>query len=201
MPGFFIGLDLMSFGDECQQSPLGSQSKLLHISHELDLFLHAGETRCGNASHKTPDLNVIDALLLGSKRIGNPINLLQHPEVMRAMKLLRIAAEFCPLSNYHLQFMENFETHPAAVLIAAGFPLVIGSDYPQLWHAAPLTDDYYLTFVGIAVGQGNLELLKQLALNSFIYSALREDERRLAMAQWRSQWNQWMENIVVVSQA
>lgn len=191
----------MSFGDECQQSPLGSQTKLLYIARELDLFLHAGESRCGNASHKAPDLNVIDAVLLGSKRIGNPINLLQHPEVMRTMKMLHVAAEFCPLSNYHLQLMENFEMHPAAALIASGFPLVIGSDYPQLWQAAPLTDDLYITFVGIALGRGNLQLLKQLALNSFLYSAMQEPERREALAQWHSQWNQWMENIVIVSQA
>lgn len=191
----------MSYGDECQQAPLGSHTKLLYIARELDLFLHAGESRCGNATHRAPDLNVVDALLLGSKRIANPINLLQHPEVMHTMKLLHVAAEFCPLSNYHLQSMDEFETHPLAALVAFGFPIVIGSDYPQLWHAAPLTDDIYITLVGIALGRGNLQLLKQLALNSFIYSAMQEQDRREAMAQWHSQWNQWLENIVVVSQA
>ncbi|KAM8708986.1 hypothetical protein ACLKA7_015884 [Drosophila subpalustris] len=190
---FVVGFDLVNFGDECQQMPLGNAVQLLHASKELDFYFHAGESRCrGN----TPNANLIDALLLGSKRIGNPINLPQHPEVIRATKILKIAAEVCPLSNYYLQSVNDFGQHPAASLIAAGHPIVVGSDYPSFWNAAPLTDDFYVTFVGIANGQANLRLLKQLAINSFQFSAMTEDEKHKALFQWQCNWNNWVETFM-----
>ncbi|XP_001983859.2 adenosine deaminase 2 [Drosophila grimshawi] len=195
-PKFFIGFDLISFGDECQFQPLGSAIQLLHISKEIDFYFHAGESRCQNTTTNLPDANLIDALLLGSKRLGNPLNLPLHPEMLRVMKLLKIAAEVCPLSNHYMQYVNDFSQHPAAYLISAGYPIVVGSDYPYFWNAAPLTDDFYVAFVGIANGQANLRLLKQLAMNSFLYSALTEEEKHNALSKWHNNWDHWVDNFV-----
>ncbi|XP_030385306.1 adenosine deaminase 2 [Scaptodrosophila lebanonensis] len=193
-PNLFVGFDLLSFGNECQLPPLGKQLQLLHIDKEIDFYFHAGDSRCLNSTGS--DDNLIDALLLGSKRLGNAMNVPQHPEVLHVLRLLDIAVEVCPLSNHYLQYMNDFRMHPAAYLIAAGFPIVVGSDYPYFWNAAPLTDDFYVAFVGIASEQGNLRLLKQLAMNSFMYSALNVDERREALLKWRTSWNRWLETFV-----
>lgn len=170
--------------------------QLLHISSEIDFYFHAGESRCLNSTILAPDTNIIDALLLGSKRLGNSLNLPLHPEMLKAIRMLKVAAEVCPLSNYYLQYVNDFSQHPAAYLIAAGYPIVVGSDYPYFWNAAPLTDDFYVAFVGIANGQGNLRLLKQLAMNSFMYSALTGDEKQKALSIWHNNWDQWVANFI-----
>ncbi|XP_017059022.1 adenosine deaminase 2 [Drosophila ficusphila] len=193
-PNFFAGFDLNTFGDECNLPVLGEATQLLRVGKDIDLYFHAGESRCPDSSK--PDENLLDALLLGSKRIGNSVNLPFHPEIMRAMRNLRVAVEICPLSNHYLQFFNDFRQHPVAYLIATGFPIVIGSDYPSFWNSAPLTDDFYVAFVGVASGWGNLRLLKQLALNSFIYSSLNESERNVAVTQWRCRWNRWVSQFV-----
>ncbi|EDW69145.1 adenosine deaminase 2 [Drosophila virilis] len=195
-PSFFVGFDLINFGDECNMEPLGNSMQLLHISSEIDFYFHAGESRCLNSTILAPDTNIIDALLLGSKRLGNSLNLPLHPEMLKAIRMLKVAAEVCPLSNYYLQYVNDFSQHPAAYLIAAGYPIVVGSDYPYFWNAAPLTDDFYVAFVGIANGQGNLRLLKQLAMNSFMYSALTGDEKQKAMSIWHNNWDQWVANFI-----
>ncbi|XP_017003537.2 adenosine deaminase 2 [Drosophila takahashii] len=193
-PNFFAGFDLNTFGDECNLPVLGKSTELLKIGKDIDFYFHAGESRCPDSLR--PDANLIDALLLGSKRIGNSVNLPFHPEIMRAMKNLKMAVEICPLSNHYLQFFNDFRQHPAAYLIAAGFPIVIGSDYPCFWNAAPLTDDFYVAFVGVVSGWGNLRLLKQFAMNSFLYSSLSETERNVAVTKWQCSWNRWVRNFV-----
>lgn len=173
---------------------MGRATQLLNVGKDIDFYFHAGESKCPD-SYRT-DANLIDAFLLDSKRLGNSLNIPLHPEIMRALRSLQIAVEVCPLSNYHLQFLNDFRQHPAAYLIAAGFPVVIGSDYPYFWNAAPLTDDFYVAFVGVVTGFNNLRVLKQLALNSFLYSSLGQTERKMAMVKWQCSWNRWITSFV-----
>ncbi|BFF99497.1 adenosine deaminase 2 [Drosophila madeirensis] len=193
-PNLFAGLDLNTFGDECQLPGLAEATQLLHLGKEIDFYFQAGESRCPNMTK--PHANLIDAVLLGSKRIGGALNLPLHPDILRTMRHMQVAVEVCPLSNHYMQYVQDFSQHPAAYLLAAGYPIVLGSDYPHFWNAAPLTDDFYVAFVGIVSGQGNLRLLKQLALNSFLYSSLNCEERTAAIFQWRCKWNRWIEEFV-----
>ncbi|KAH8266129.1 hypothetical protein KR038_006011, partial [Drosophila bunnanda] len=193
-PKLFAGFDLETHGNECELPLLSRISQLSKLGKDVDFYFHAGDSRCPNNTQ--PDLNLIDAMLLGSKRIGNSLNLPLHSEVMQALHFLNVAVEVCPLSNHYLEYVNDFRSHPAVYLIAAGFPVVIGSDYPYLWNAAPLTDDFYVAFVGMVGGNGNLRLLKQLAKNSLLYSALSTMERAQAMAKWRCNWNRWIKNFL-----
>ncbi|XP_002068999.2 adenosine deaminase 2 [Drosophila willistoni] len=193
-PNLITGFDLLSLGNECDLPQLSQLRQLLHISKEIDFYFHAGESRCMDMA-KTNE-NLLDALLMGSKRIGNALNLPLHPEILKTMRQSNVAIEINPLSNYYLQYVNDFRQHPAAYLIAAGFPIVVGSDYPYFWNASPLTSDFYVTFVGIASGQDNLRLLKQLAMNSFIYSSLNGEEKMTAMAKWQCHWDNWLKRFV-----
>ncbi|XP_001353441.1 adenosine deaminase 2 [Drosophila pseudoobscura] len=193
-PDLFAGLDLNTFGDECTMPGLGEATQLLHIGDEIDFYFQAGESRCPDMTK--PHANLIDAVLLGSKRIGHALNIPQHPELLRTMRHMQVAVELCPLSNHYMQYIQDFREHPAAYLLAAGYPIVMGSDYPHFWDAAPLTDDFYVAFVGIVSGRGNIRLLKQLALNSFLYSSLSCTERTSAINQWSCSWNRWIKEFV-----
>ncbi|KAH8342413.1 hypothetical protein KR059_006287, partial [Drosophila kikkawai] len=193
-PQLLAGFDLVSHGNECELPPLSRISQLSKLFKKVDFYFHAGDSRCQDSIQ--PDVNLIDAMLLGSKRIGNSLNVPLHSEVMRGLHFLNVAVEVCPLSNHYLEYVNDFRNHPAAYLIAAGFPIVIGSDYPYFWNASPLTDDFYVAFVGMVGGNGNLRLLKQLAKNSLLHSALNGLEKTRAMDKWKCNWNRWIKNFL-----
>ncbi|KAH8303631.1 hypothetical protein KR018_009178 [Drosophila ironensis] len=190
-PGIFAGFDLNPFGDECNLPVLGEATQLLNVGKDLDFYFHAGESRCPD--NNQANTNLIDALLLGSRRLGNSVNIPQHPQVLQALKTLSVAIEVCPLSNHYLQYFDDFRQHPVAYLIAAGYPVVIGSDYPYLWNSTPLTDDFYVAFVGVV---SELQVLKQLALNSFLYSSLSMREQQMALRKWSCRWDRWIRSFV-----
>lgn len=65
-PNFVIGFDLV--GQEDKGEPLVKfVNKLNAISANIKFFFHAGETNWNGVS----DLNLFDALLLNTKRIGH----------------------------------------------------------------------------------------------------------------------------------
>ena len=63
---------------------------------KLPFFFHAGET---NWEGQSVDYNLIDALLLNTKRIGHGFALPKHQTLMNEAKAKGVAAEVCPISN------------------------------------------------------------------------------------------------------
>uniref|UniRef100_W8B6E1 Adenosine deaminase n=1 Tax=Ceratitis capitata TaxID=7213 RepID=W8B6E1_CERCA len=190
-PDYFAGFDLVGFEDEGR--PLRDYAgELLSIQGEIDFYFHAGET---NWYGTNTDENLLDAVLLGTKRIGHGLALLKHPEVLRAARLQNIALEVNPISNQVLQYIGDLRTHPAAVLFADNYPVVIASDDPSFWKATPLTHDFYMAFMVIASRKADLGLLKQLALNSIAYGAFSASERVEAYEKWNLKWESWIDDI------
>lgn len=56
---------------------------LLKLPEDIQFFFHAGET---NWSGTKSDENLIDAILLGTKRIGHEFALVKHPELLELIK-------------------------------------------------------------------------------------------------------------------
>lgn len=198
-PNHFAGYDLV--GQEDPGKPLldyldalrypASQTPPINMSY----FFHAGET---DWQGTRVDDNLVDAVLLNTSRIGHGYAITKHPEVLKLAKDRNIAIEVNPISNQVLKLVDDIQNHPASVLIATGFPVVISSDDPAVWGSRGLSYDFYAAFMALSGRDDGLQLLKQLALNSFEYSALSELEKAAALKLWKTNWDKWIKSVAVI---
>nr|CAH0104793.1 unnamed protein product [Daphnia galeata] len=191
-PDVVAGFDLV--GQEDLGPPLKDfLSQLLAgaVDPDLHYFFHAGET---NWHGTDMDENLIDAILLNTTRIGHGYAIAKHPSVMDLARSNGVPVEVCPISNQVLSLVADLRNHPAAMLFTNGFPLVISSDDPASWEAVALSSDFYMAFMGLAGKKADLRTLKQLAINSIMFSAMSTDEKNAAMAEWQKRWNSFILN-------
>ncbi|GJQ76376.1 hypothetical protein Trydic_g2094 [Trypoxylus dichotomus] len=190
-PGFIAGIDFVGFEEE--GTLLHYFDELTSFGEDFNFYFHAGET---NLHGTHVDFNILDAILLDSKRIGHAYALPKHPEMMTLIKEKNIAIEVCPISNQVLGLVADLRNHPAAYLIARGYPIVICNDDPGNWGAEGLSYDWYLTFMAMTPEYTGLHFLKKLAINSLEYSALNETEKVTAFKIWNAKWNKFIESVI-----
>ncbi|GLV42711.1 Adenosine deaminase-related growth factor A [Carabus blaptoides fortunei] len=191
-PDFLVGFDLV--GQEDPGQPLISFiNQLSQIASDAKFFFHAGETDWNGMS---TDMNLVDAVLLNTTRIGHGYALVKHPVVMKEVKKRGIGIELNPISNQVLALVKDLRNHPGSVLFAQDYPIVVSADDPGLWGATGLSYDFYEAFMGLASRNADLRMLKQLCLNSLQYSALSHDEKRKAILRWESKWNRFLDVII-----
>lgn len=190
MPEVFAGFDLV--GQEDLGSPLIEfVPQLVAASKDLDYFFHAGETDWFGT---TTDENLIDAILLGAKRLGHAYALPKHPLLMKAVIDRDIGVEVNVISNNVLSLVRDVRNHPLSTFLANGMPVVLSSDDPGIWEADPLSDDFYVAFVGVASRLSDLRLLKQLAFNSIKYSSLKGVDKVNAIVKLTERWDSFVEH-------
>ncbi|KAI8130214.1 Adenosine deaminase CECR1 [Lucilia cuprina] len=190
-PNFIIGFDLI--GHEDSGDPLHKfANELSDLPSTANFFFHAGETNW----YGRTDWNMMDALLLNTKRIGHAFALPKHPQLWSTIKKRNIAIEVNPLSNQVLGYVWDLRNHPASFLIAENFPIVISADDPGIWNAKGLSYDFYYAFMALAPAEADLKFLKQLALNSLKYSILTSEERRKINRIFQKKWEEFIYNII-----
>jgi adenosine deaminase CECR1 len=183
-PDRVVGFDLVQEEDGTNtnlyyvEQLLAAQREAEQRGVGLPLFLHSGETNWAENE------NVYDAILLGATRIGHGLSLVKHPRLMEIVKERGIAVEVCPISNQVLGYVSDLRTHPAVHYINDGLPVVLSSDDPAIFRST-LSHDFYAAFMAWGL---DLKSLKQLAMNSLIYSAMNPDEKRRALAAWDRRW-------------
>ncbi|KAJ8970597.1 hypothetical protein NQ314_001131 [Rhamnusium bicolor] len=158
-------------------------------------FFHAGET---NWNGESSDINLFDAVLLNTTRIGHGYAILKHPVIQEIVKELQIAIEICPISNQVLKLVDDLRNHPGSVLIANDFPVVITADDPSFWGAKGLSYDWYFAFMGMASREDDLKFLKQLAINSIKYSAMEKEEKSHALRKWEDDWARFIDKFILL---
>ncbi|XP_026462406.1 adenosine deaminase 2-like [Ctenocephalides felis] len=191
-PDFVAGFDLV--GQEDIGSTLKNLTRsILKEKGRTKFYFHAGET---NWSGFHSDENLVDALLLGAKRIGHGYAVTKHPKVAEYIKRKRIGIELCPISNQVLGLVKDMRNHPAAAMFTDDYPIVIAPDDPGFWGAKGVTYDWYEAFMGLAARWQDLRLLKQLALNSIEQTSLNRKQKYELWRLWNKKWNRFIHDVI-----
>lgn len=168
----------------------------------IPFFLHAGE--CLGDGDST-DSNLVDAILLKSRRMGHGFSLYKHPLLIDLVKQQKILVEMCPISHEILRLTQNIMMHPMPALQSRGVAVSLNNDDPAvLGHGRNgLSHDFYQVMA--AFGNTGLAGLATMAEDSIRWAAFEdetEDEwlrgiegrtggKASRMAEWRSAFEEW----------
>ncbi|KAK4038274.1 hypothetical protein C8A01DRAFT_48092 [Parachaetomium inaequale] len=95
---------------------------------QIPFFLRAGGS-LGDAAAAATETNLFDALLLGTRRIGNAVALHRHPRLVEAIKDKRILVEAFPASNDGPDpIPDSVMHHPLPALLAQGVSCALCDD-------------------------------------------------------------------------
>ena len=179
-------------------------SELLTLCNEnsdksnLDLYLHIGETKLSDdlmASELLDDevsgsQNTCEGVLLNARRVGHGIAYAKHPLLLDILGKQGVAIEVAPISNMLLGYVSDITNHPMLTHFRRGYPIVLGSDDAGFYGYDNFTVDWYMIFMAWGL---DLQDLRTLALNSFYYSAMSEDERKEAIEEkWKPLWERYI---------
>ena len=182
-----IGFDLVN--EEDSSLPLHKFAPMLldmkKFYPDMKLYVHGGESLDANND------NLIDAYLLGASRVGHGLNLYRFPDLHARFAAAEICLEVCPISNQALGYTKDIRNHPATEYLRSGVPLALCSDDAAYMENQTLTDDFFAAIVGWNLGIGEL---KQLGINSIMYSGLDNQEKFTSLRNYHKIWNKFVKD-------
>ncbi|KUI53084.1 Adenosine deaminase CECR1-A [Cytospora mali] len=195
-PEWIAGFDLV--GEEGKGKPLSAfvkeflqfQDDCKAAGVEIPFLFHCGETL--EVGSETDD-NLLDALLLKSKRIGHGFALARHPYIMERMKKENICLEVCPISNEVLGLTPRADGHSVYGLLANNVHCTVSSDNGTLFNST-LSHDFYQ----VMIGRHDMTLFgwKQLIEWSLEHACMSKDEYDAVYGQWAKRWDDFVGEII-----
>ncbi|KZT26489.1 Metallo-dependent hydrolase [Neolentinus lepideus HHB14362 ss-1] len=198
-PDIIAGFDLVGHEDSLHPliyyipQLLRFQERQKELGIHVPFIFHAGET----LGDGTPaDVNLYDAILLGTKRIGHGFSLAKHPKLMQICKEKRIAIEMCPISNEILRLTSSMPMHPLPIIVNHGIPVALCSDDPAVFGNMGLSFDYFQVLVSSEIS--GLTTLGQIARDSLEHSTLEGEDKARALAVWEKRWQDFCKEVVAL---
>ncbi|KAH8888576.1 adenosine/AMP deaminase [Thozetella sp. PMI_491] len=195
-PSWIAGFDLL--GEEGEGYPLSHFApELLQFKKDckvagvdIPFLFHCAETlEVGGPT----DGNLLDALLLGSKRIGHGYGLDRHPYILEQMKKNNTCVELCPISNEILGLTPRASGHSMYSLLARNVHCTVSTDNGTLFRSR-LSHDFYQVFAGSQ--DMSLHGWRQLIEWSFDHSCMEDDLKAQVRQDWEARWNDFCQWIV-----
>ncbi|OAA65425.1 cecr1 family adenosine deaminase [Niveomyces insectorum RCEF 264] len=191
-PNYIAGFDLV--GEEAKGHPLRTfvpefldfKEECKAANVDIPFLFHCGETLDAGTEI---DGNLVDALRLGSKRIGHGFALTRHPYVLQEMKNNGVCVEACPISNEILGLTPRIGGHAMYSFLAVNLPCTVASDNGTLFQST-LSHDFYQ----VMVGKANMSLFgwRQLAEWSLKHACLTPAELEVAHSKWHEAWCEYV---------
>ncbi|KAL2259094.1 hypothetical protein VTK26DRAFT_7355 [Humicola hyalothermophila] len=193
---YIAGFDLV--GEEGKGKPLKEfreqflQFKYLcaKAGQDVPFLFHCGETLDIGTD---TDGNLVDALLLGARRIGHGFALPRHPYVMELMKAHGVCVEVCPISNEVLGLTPRMSGHAVYSLLANNVHCTVSTDNGTLFRSR-LSHDFYQVMAGKP--DMTLHGLRQLAEWSIEHACMEPRLRAEVRRDWEAMWLAFCRRIV-----
>lgn len=151
---------------------------------EMPTFLHVGE------SHNRQNWNIIDSILLKSKRIGHGFEAGFCPKVVKKLVENDICLECCPVSNRLLGYTKDLRNHPVRFLINQGVQISISSDDPGFFGYDGVAVDFTML---VLAWELDIRDLKKLALNGITYASIPEEKKQqLKDGAFKQAWDEFI---------
>jgi aminodeoxyfutalosine deaminase len=110
---------------------------------------------------------------LGAERIGHGIAAAGDPRLLDRLREEHITLEVCPSSNVATGVVGELAAHPLPQLLAAGVPVVLGSDDPPMFNTS-LPEEYRRARDQLGLTDGQLRALARASFEaSFAPPALK----------------------------
>lgn len=193
-PEWIVGFDLV--GHEDPLLPLKAyipellrfQQRCKEEGVEIPFVFHAGETLEDGGD---ADLNLYDALLLGTKRIGHGVSLARHPVLTDMVKERDICVEICPISNQVLGYTASICSHPSLLaLLNRNVPVALSSDDPSIFENFGLSYDFYQLVISSKAT--SLVSLAALARRSIQHTLVDEASKKVMFDDWDRRWSKFI---------
>ncbi|PLB49877.1 adenosine deaminase family protein [Aspergillus steynii IBT 23096] len=215
-PELFSGYDVVAQEDlgrtlaDLAPELLWFQEQAANLNVSVPFFFHAGETLGdGNST----DLNLVDALVFGTRRIGHGFSLYKHPHLIEEVIENGIMVEVCPISNEVLRLATDILHHPLPAMIAHGVPTAISNDDPAMLgqDAAGVSYDFYQVIQGFDnVGLAGLGALAQNSIRWSNFEDQSDDQwiididqgengdgiKAQRLQQWKQEWEEFCQWVV-----
>ncbi|GAC96159.1 hypothetical protein PHSY_003739 [Pseudozyma hubeiensis SY62] len=193
-PEWIVGFDLVGHEDPLLPLKvyipelLRFQQRCKEEGLSIPFVFHAGETLEDGAD---ADLNLYDAILLDTKRIGHGVSLARHPLLTDMVKEKDICIEICPISNQILGYTASICSHPSLLaLLNRNVPVALSSDDPSIFENFGLSYDFYQLI--ISSQSTSLMSLATLARRSIRYTLVDDKTKEIMFADWDRRWNEFI---------
>ncbi|KAI9061473.1 Metallo-dependent hydrolase [Trametes sanguinea] len=196
-PHLIAGFDLVGHEDSLRplihyiQPLLNFVERQKELGVHVPFIFHAGET---TGDGTAADVNLYDAILLGTKRIGHGFSMYKHPKLMEVCREQGICIEMCPISNEVLRLTGSMPMHPLPAVINHGVHAVLCSDDPSVFGNMGLSFDFFQVFVASEVN--SLATLRMFVWDSIKFSSLDEQEKERAFAALERSWTKFVKYIL-----
>ena len=135
--------------------------------------------------------NIIDAVMLGAKRIGHGFNISFFPYIKKEIIRKDICLEIYPINNQINQYFRDLRFHYAKSMFREGIPMVLSIDNSVIFGYNGLTYDFWISTLSWDL---DLKAIKRLVFNSIIYSSMSETEIMNSLRFLNASWNVWIDS-------
>ena len=160
---------------------------LKNTDPNLPFILHCGE------SLKAQNYNLIDGLLLNTKRFGHCINLFKLGKLYETIKNKKIVLEINPISNQTLRQVRDLRLHPCIGYHNQGIKICINNDDPTIYNTKGVAYDF---FVSAAVMEFDLLDFKCFGLNSIDGAQINDELNKEYKNKFLKSWNEFLDYFI-----
>jgi len=142
----YVAINMVGREDNDAGHPLRflpTMRKMRRTISGVNLSIHGGEV-------DEPNQHVRDTLLLGAKRIGHGINLIDDPDTLLLLREGKVLIEINLISNLLLNYFSDYKDHPFPEYLRTGVPVALSTDDRGMWDSN-VTDEFF-----VAVNEYNL---------------------------------------------